>query len=345
MTRKANLFITYDTKDITSYIDPVLESWTYTDVLSGSADSLDVTVNNNSWNFIGSWMPEKGAILRANIQLTDWTTENKVEFNKFGTFEIDDISWQLSPNEVTFRALSVPESTSLRGEEKNRAWEKVKLSVIGRDIASKSKLKFVLDGEDVDLERVEQSGETDLQFLQRLANESELALKVTSTTIYLISERSYEQKSPSFTLDRLNTSIIAMTYHNTLTGTYRSCKVEYHNPKKGKSKTSAKTPVLSYTFTPPNPPKTGRTLIVKEQVNSLSQAEKLAKSKLREANRDAETISVTLLGNPNLIAGLIVQVENFGKLNGKYIITQASHTQSFSGYQTTLDLRRCLIGY
>ncbi len=90
--------------------------------------------------------------------------------------------------------------------------------------------------------------------------------------------------------------------------------------------------------------KEGKTLEVKEQVKTKAEAEKLAKKRLREKNNGEYTMSVTLLGNPELVAASCVNVTGFGAFDGKYIITTATHDIG-GGYTTTLELRRCLDGY
>ncbi|MFP3360347.1 hypothetical protein R0K17_23825, partial [Planococcus sp. SIMBA_143] len=73
---------------------------------------------------------------------------------------------------------------------------------------------------------------------------------------------------------------------DTLSVVYRACQVRYADPIKKKT--------ISYTFTPSNPPATGRVLVVNEEVSSKAEAIKLAKKSLRNANKEATTFSVRL---------------------------------------------------
>ncbi len=52
--------------------------------------------------------------------------------------------------------------------------------------------------------------------------------------------------------------------------------------------------------------------------------------------------SFTLPGNTGLVAGVTVKLEDFGGWSGKYIIKQAEHTVSSSGYTTRITLRKVL---
>ena len=52
--------------------------------------------------------------------------------------------------------------------------------------------------------------------------------------------------------------------------------------------------------------------------------------------------SFTFLGDTRLVAGNTVELDGFGAWNGKYIIKQAKHSVSSSGYTTQISLRKVL---
>ena len=56
------------------------------------------------------------------------------------------------------------------------------------------------------------------------------------------------------------------------------------------------------------------------------------------------TASFSLYGDFNFAAGVLVELKNFGKFDGKYIITKAGHKLG-GGYTSDLELRKCLDGY
>lgn len=364
-TARAKLQLRYQNKDITEALEKYVLEWTYTDNLSGQADDLQITLEDTAQLWIGPWMPEKGASINAKIVRQNWDKEGATDTLPAGLFEIDEIEMTLVPSVVTIKALSVPQSKSLKGQQKNRAWENTKLSVIARDIAKKSGLKLIYDvTDDPEYDRVEQSGETDLEFLSRLCNAEALALKVTGTSIAIIDEQKYEKKAPIATIRRTKTvrydadlkknvteygppeivfgktvsktGVKNFTARTTMQGVYKACKVEYQQSKKKKK--------IQYTFTPPDPPKTDRVLYVNERVSSVRAAMRLAKKRLRQENKEAVTVTMTLTGDTRFVAGVTVQLAGFGAFDGKYLITRATHSQS-GGYETTIDMRRCLEGY
>ena len=116
---------------------------------------------------------------------------------------------------------------------------------------------------------------------------------------------------------------------------YRSCHVKY---AKDKDKT-----VIEASFTDPNKPE-GATLELRQQVESQAEAERLAKKKLREKNRDEVTGSYSFEGQPMLCAGEVVELIGFGLFAGKYLVTQVKHDIG-NGFTTSIEIRRCLNGY
>lgn len=72
---------------------------------------------------------------------------------------------------------------------------------------------------------------------------------------------------------------------------------------------------------------------------------KMAQNSLRQANEKESTGSITLVGDPRLVAGVTATLKNFGTFDDKYIILKASHHVSSSGYSVDVELRKCLNGY
>lgn len=336
--RTAHLQVTYEGVDISADLRPHLLAWTHTDNLSGQADDLQISLEDKNHLWSGPWLPDTGAALIAKAVRDNWEKEGMVDALPLGQFEVDEIEVNDPPSTVTIKGISVPESSSLRGEEKNRAWENTKLSVITRDIANKAKLKLYFDvDDDPEYDRIEQTSETDLSFLMRLCSDAGLCLKVTGNQIVIIDEEKYEARPPVTTLTRGDSRIKSFRGKKTTQGLYRACRVEYHSPKRRKN--------VSFTFTPKNAPKTGRTLLIDQRVASTKEAERLAKKKLREANKNAVNVSLTMVGDNMLVAGHTVMLAGYGKaFDGKYIITQITRSQQ-SGYEMSLELRKCLEGY
>jgi phage protein D len=335
--RRASLQLTYENVDISADLQPHLSGWNYTDNLSGQADDLQLTLEDREQLWTGDWMPEKGATVRAKIVQENWDQDGKTDELYLGQFEIDEIEPSGPPSTVVVKSVSVPESSSLRGEAKNRAWEKTNLSVIAGDVAGGAGLELFYDtDDDPEYDRAEQTEQSDLEFLMKLCDDAGLCLKVSDVQIVIFDEQKYEQQDPVDTIVKGQALIKSYRGRTTLTGVYKSCRVEYHDANGDENITAE--------YAPPNPLITGRVLVINERVSSIAEAEKLAKKRLRNENKNGTTFTITLVGDLRYLAGLTVNLSGWGAFDGKYIITQAAHGQQ-SGYETTLELRKCLEGY
>lgn len=346
--RRINAIIKYNNKDISTDINPYIKSISYRDVMSGQADDLQLTLEDRQGLWQSAWFPDKGATLDVSLVTSGWkSAEALLQTLKLGTFELDEIGSSGYPSEVQLKAVSVPFNNTLRGEEHTRSWEKAELKTIANDIASASKLDLFFDTDyNPTIERAEQTEQSDLSFLLGLCGDYGLALKISSGQLIIFDELKYETAEPLLTIVKPGTIYIpadnmiylpAVTAYNLTTklrDIYAACRVSY---QQGKNKA-----IIEATFTVPG--KTGKTLQVKEQVENVADAERLAKKRLREKNRDEVTGSINLPGSFYLVAGITINLLGFGSYDGKYIITEAQHDAG-NGYTTSINIRRCLNGY
>lgn len=360
--RRAYPKVIYNKVDISEALKPYLKSVEYTDMLTGQADDLQLTLEDRDGLWLEAWFPDKGATLTASILTQYWTAPTDAEKElPLGLFEIDEIECSAIPSETKIKAVSVPNNTTLRGEGRTRSWEGYTIQKIAQDIANNAGMQLNFSSKDnPTLERVEQTEQSDLAFLDKLCQDNGLSLKVTDNQIVIFDMADMEATEPSLifvrpTMKGLDTSVsidvnsndmnsestlkrlkpTSWRFTSSVRDVYKSCTVEHSQGKK-KAKISA-------TFTDPNKTE-GKILLVKKDVKSVEEAERMARKELREKNKDEVTGSITCMGDTNLSAGLTVTVKGFGKFDGKYILSQVKHSLG-SGYTCSVDLRRCLNGY
>lgn len=360
--RRAYPKVIYNKVDISEALKPYLKSMEYTDMLTGQADDLQLTLEDRDGLWLEAWFPDKGATLTASILTQYWTAPTEAEKElPLGLFEIDEIECSAIPSETKIKAVSVPNNTTLRGEGRTRSWEGYTIQKIAQDIANNAGMQLNFSSKDnPTLERVEQTEQSDLAFLDKLCQDNGLSLKVTDNQIVIFDMADMEAAEPSLifvrpTMKGLDTSVsidvnsndmnsestlkrlkpTSWRFTSSVRDVYKSCTVEHSQGKK-KAKISA-------TFTDPNKTE-GKMLLVKKDVKSVEEAERMARKELREKNKDEVTGSITCMGDTDLSAGLTVTVKGFGKFDGKYILSQVKHSIG-SGYTCSVDLRRCLNGY
>ena len=326
--RHARVRIVYNKEDISEQIAPFLDSFDFKDSADSIADDMSLSLEDRKELWESDWFPDKGATLKASLIFTNWGTEGDVEI-PIGIFEVDEIEVSGLPHKVKIKAVSVPSNNELRGAKKNRAWEKVKLSAIAKEIADRAGIGLYLNlHDDEEIERLEQKDESDLAFLTRVAKEKGYGVKLSDS-----------QLDPVLTIKKAATKIKSYSFRSKTRDIYKACHVKYENAKKGQT--------IEYTFEDTSK-EDGQILEVHKEVADVAEAEKLARGELREKNKDEVTGRIALTGAVNkslLMAGLTVQVEDFHKFDGKYLITSTSHAVSSSGYSCNIDIRRCLDGY
>lgn len=357
--RRAWLQVTYNSKDISEALAQYLISASYTDNLSGQVDDISLTLEDKAGLWQSDWMPVKGATLDIILCTYNWQGLYDGEFDTtLGTFEVDEIEMTSAPDVVNIKAvaISIGDDSTLRSTMRSKTWENISVRKVANDIAWENGLKLFWDCDDnPNIDKLEQNDESDLSVLQKVCDDAGFALKITTDTIIVFDEAKYEQAEPVIEIYHPGTTnvmdvaeadgtptperifhSIGYSFKTKIRDVYKKCHIKYTNDQ-DKS-------VIESTFTDPNK-SNGATLEIHQQVTSQAEADRLAKKKLREKNRDECTGSYSLDGCQFLCAGETIEMIGFGVFSGRYIVTQAKHDISGSGYVTSIDVRRCLIGY
>lgn len=335
--RSVHLVIKYQKVDISNDIRKHILGLTYTDNATGSADDLDITLEDKEGLWHGSWVPQKGDMIDASFYVENWNGNKGKQLLPCGTFEIDDISVSGPPDTVSIKGQSVPVSSNIKQTDKTKSWKKIKLSKIANEIANNAGLKCLFESqEDTEYDSIDQVKEPDLIFLQGLCNDAGLSLKISAGQLVIFDEYAYECKDPILTLIKGKSNIISYSFGNKTSDTgYKACHVRYTDAQTNKT--------IEATFTDKSK-KTGAMLEVNEQVKTYTEALKLAKNKLREKNKQECTGSLSVLGDVKLVAGVTILIKGWLSFDGKYIVNKATHN-IVGGYTTDIEITKCLEGY
>ncbi len=349
LARRAAVEIAFGGTDITASIRPYLLSMSYTDNEEDETDDLQLTLQDRSRIWMERWLLDTveaaasgvlkidAVILQENQRSDGWD-----RILPCGQFELDSVAASGPPGTIAIKGTSLPYSATIRQTKKNRAWEGYRLSGIAREIAAANGMICMYESAfDPRYDRVEQLYTSDIEFLSGLCHDAGISLKATDSILVLFDQAAYEAKEGVYTIRRGDGSY---TRYRLNTGTadtqYASCRVSYPNPATGQCIT-ATARVSDYNAKSKN----SQQLEISARVGSIGEAKILAEKHLRMRNRYAQTASFTLVGNPNLVAGVTLYLEDWGAFDGKYIVSQAIHTVSGSGYTTQLKLRKVLEGY
>ena len=326
--RRASVAMLYNKKS-TDEAARYFGGFTYTDVASGSSDSISVQFNDPDRRWIDAWFPQKGDRLEPTVLFEDWEGDGDTKTMKCGAFVVDDFSFVGGPIRVTLNAVAMPSTSGFKATERTNTYEKTTLKEIGEKIAVRAGLELFFEPSDkVSIESVTQDKQTDCTFFNDLVTKYGYALKVYNDKLVVFDEATYEGKATVATLheDDFETG---WKYNTTLAGTYTGITYSYTAGKKNKTYSVDIGDV-----------KSGRVLFCDDSSNNLYEATLIAVAKINNANKGTTTIQATLKGTWRIRATDCVKIEGIGKLDGKYFVEKSSLTvNSTGGTKTNLSLR------
>lgn len=332
--------LSYEQKNITSDITPYVRSVTYTDYLSGQSDELEVELEDADGRWVRHWYPGKGDTLSLKIGY------EAAPLLPCGAFEIDEIEFAQPPATVSIRGLATGIKKSVRTRV-GRAYENTTLAAIARRIAKRNKLTLTGKIRDIRIDRVTQYQERDVEFLTRLAREYGYAFKIVGSKLVFTELADLRDGGTVATLKA--TDLIAIRLHDKIKDIYQEAKVKYHDPKtkklvvygvKGDQVTEVGQTTTS-TKKQSGQSASGDTLKLSTRSGSKAAAQAKAQAALDDANLQQTAGSLTVPGNPKLVAGTTFELADCGKLSGKYLVESARHRlDRGGGYVTELEVKR-----
>jgi phage protein D len=329
MPRIPTFTLLYEGTDISESIKPDLLSIRYTDKLEGESDDVDVSLENRDRRWLGAWLPAEGALLTLTLGY-----ENEESIPPI-SFEIDEptFSGGSQGDTVSLKGVGAPITSTLR-EQKTRAFEETTLRAIAQTIADDHGLELVGEIPEIQLERVTQKEQTDLEFLRDLAAEYGLIFKIESATrLVFFRESDLEEADPIFELTIGTSAISRYGLRRGAKGTYKSAKISYQDPETGDfieaefdiDGNQVAEPEDTEIEGEPEAVATDDVLQIRERVENLEQAQTKAQEALRRANRGKVELDLDCEFEPIYAAGMNFTMSGLLKFSGKYQIQQATH--------------------
>lgn len=281
----------------------------------------------------------RGLKISAVIIRENWNSDGKDDVLDCGEFEFDSAESDGPPDTVTIKATSLPYSCSIRQTQKSKSWENVTLKDIVQAIAKNNGLTVMFESAyNPKYTRVEQYCMSDIAFLQKLCHNAGASLKATNKILVIFDQSAYEQKKAVRTI-RFGEQGGYEKRHLYMgtNDTYTSCRVSYTTP----SGTVISATEYAENYREEDGAK-NQCLNIHQKVSSVAEAQLLAHKMLRLHNKYEYMANFTFPGDTSLAAGCAVELEGFGAWDGKYIIKQAKHSVSRSGYTTQVTLRKTL---
>lgn len=323
--RRTEIEIEYNGKNVKTTLCNYIESFSYEDAGSGEGDTLSIELENIDKRWLNDWFPIKGDTISAKINMLNWYKEKDKHTFNCGKFLLDDFSFSGRPLKCSISALSTPMDQSFKATERSKTWENVKLKDIANEIAQRASISLEYDADDIVIKTIEQSKQTDADFLSQLCEKYDLSIKIYSYKLVIYDTSKYEQKEVVRTINE--TEVSNWSIKSTLDGTYTGGKMQY---TEGKSTKEFLCQIGSGT----------RILSLNEKADSKQDAEKKIRSEVNKANRQLVTGSFEIMADEKLAAGCCINLRGFGKFDGKYYINKVSHNLGSSAYTMSIDVNQ-----
>lgn len=325
-SRRAYLDIVYEGVNISKEIAEDLMTFSHNDNAHGTADDIAITLKDREEKWINAWFPEKGDKIKVILNLENWDGDNQKESLDLGVFVVDEPSYSISPSQLSLNAISTPSNGNFTDSPVNKGWNKITLKSLFEQIASKNNLTLLFDAQSgITIDRIDQNELSDMNFISDVCGKYGLNYKVSDTKIIIYDEKTYEKKPPILTISKHNVISGQLNCKPTFTGV----KVTYSDPASGQN--------ISYTFG-----KTDKLFSLNQSVKSQSEAEQVAKAKLRELNREGFTAQITVVGTLKIMAATVIQLKDFGRFDGNYFVDKVS--QTLPNFTLSIETHKVLEG-
>ena len=308
-----------DKVDVTSLIQDRLLSLRITDESGLTSDSLEIKLDDRDMAI--EW-PKHGA------ELTVFLSTQAIGFLSMGIYVVDEIEHSGPPLTMTIRAKACDMRASFKAP-KTRSWESVTIASLVQTIAAEHRLIAKVSDAigSVLIPHLDQTNESDLHLLARLANEHDAIAKPVREFLLLVPKGT----AKSFTgigMPGVKVSGSDIKQHRiaqTERAKFGSVVAYWHDVEKGDKqavKVGADEPEYSLRHTFPN----------------KAEAISAAKAKLVQLSRGTASLSLTILGNPFIQAEGKLQLTGLrDPINGEWVIKRSEHQIDSGGFVTRCE--------
>jgi len=302
-----------DSLDVTAKIADRLKRLVVSDEAGHNSDAVEIELDNRDGAI---------AIPRTGAELEVFMGYSETGLTRMGLFTAGDISLSGPPDTLTIQGHAANMRISLKAP-KTKSWDKKSLSDIVRTIAADHSLTAVvapvLGG--ITLQHIDQTEESDLHFLTRLAADHDAVAKPVESKLLFVPRGEVKSASgknlPSIALKRTDLERWDMTAASR--GKYKSVKAYWHSlddAERMTVKVGSGKPCFCLGGSSATP----------------AEARAKAQAKFNELQRGTATLSLTAGGNPTIAAECALSVSGIPGLEGDWTIQRVEHSLDDQGY-------------
>ena len=310
--------INADGKDITTAIRERLLKLRITDAAGYDSDTLEISIDDREG--IVS-LPPTGALLQVSLGY-----DNNVQL--MGRFVVDELRLSGPSMKLTITGRAADFKQQLK-QQKTKAWENITIGGIVSTVATSHELDSIVSSSlsDTLIPRIDQTDESDLHFLTRLGKEHDAIAKPTNKKLIFAprGEAKTASGQPIPTVNLTRTQLSSWNVRLSDRDKYQSVTAYYHNTSSGQR--------VAVTAGQGEP---GYSL--RNNHPDHASALQAAVAKLKNLNRGSGSLSLTMPGNPDLMAETPITISGIRTgIDGRWIATRVTHELSSSGYVTTVE--------
>jgi hypothetical protein len=317
--RPAFRVIVNDKQDITAAIRERLIKLTISDEVALTSDTLKIELDD-----AGSQIKPPKKNVKLFVQLGYAETGLLAK----GNFIVDTVTFSGPPEKLEICARGANFAKELR-MPKNRSWHESYLFDIVKKIADEHNLIPQISPAltDVFINHEDQTNESDISFLTRVANDYDAVAKPSATHLMIVkkgeSKTATGKHLPVINIDysevtKWNGDMPERDHYAAVIATW----TDTQNAREIEEKAGDGVPAYR----------------IRKQFANAIEAKKAVAATLQRLNRRNAKISLTMPGNPAVIAESPVMLSGFREdFNGKWTVKKAEHRVSASGYTLSID--------
>jgi len=316
--------ITANNKPLNALISSRIISVTVTDNRANEADELSIVLDD----FDGALeLPKRGVKLNCKMGFLGENIHDK------GDFVVDETEWSGTPDLITVKASSANFKSKIK-EAKSKSYHRKKFGDIASEIAKNHELTLVManDLKTINLSHVDQTNESDLNLLQRLAKQNGAEMAVKKDCLLIFKAGSAKTASgkdlPSIILTRNEGDQFRYSEQDRESD-HTGVSASYQDTGKAKREKAVAG-------------EKGKVKHLKGTFANKEEAERASKAKMAEIKRQMAKFSITTAyGIPEISTESPMNLQGFkAEVNKlKWIVEKATHNYSNSnGLTTQLEL-------
>ena len=326
--------LTADNKPLNDQINSRILSVTVTDNRADEADELSMTIDDSDGILE---LPKRGVKLNCKMGFVGEELHDK------GDFIVDETEWSGTPDVITVKASSANFKSKIK-EEKSKSYHRMTFGQIANEVAQRHDLalNIIDDLKNIDLNHIDQTNESDLNLLARLAKQNGAEMSIKKDRILIFKAGTAKTASgkdlPKITITRNDGDQFRYSEQDRESD-YTGVSASYHDQGKATRKRVTSGKVEEHGG---GDDKSTKTKALKGTFASKEEAQRAADAKMGEIKRDQAQFTISLAyGNPAISSESPIDIRGFKKEIDAmpWIVAKATHQyDKSSGLTTQLEL-------